>query len=65
MPFGSPYNAILRSEFVSTEAAMVNLPCPDIASHNLAPITKTFLCDNAVLHREPVPTEVAMVNSRN
>ena len=26
------------------------------------PVTETCLCDNAVLHRKSVPTEVAMVN---
>ena len=45
---------------------MVDSSCPDIAVQELIAkwtlVHKTFLCDNAVLHKKLVPTDASMID---
>ena len=56
---------VLHIKSVPADCSMVDLPCPDIASHTFSakwtPVNDAFLCHNAILNRQFVPTDCSMV----
>ena len=56
---------VLHIKSVPTDCSMVDLPCPDIASHisfaKWTSVNYAFLFHNAILNRKLVPTDCSMV----